>query len=71
MPPLTWGLAPASKTVIARHFEQCGPWAVPQLQEISSKGLYYSRPELASQRIGRSRDKDTEDTAVENKGGHR
>ncbi|MER9947371.1 hypothetical protein [Mesorhizobium sp. M0047] len=67
VPPLTWGLAPDSKAAIARHFEQCGAWAVPQLQEIASKGLYYPRPELASQGTAPAKDKGTQDKTAEGK----
>ncbi|MER8513712.1 hypothetical protein NKH47_12260 [Mesorhizobium sp. M1060] len=49
VPPLTWGLADDSKAAIARHFQLCGPWAVPQLQELSNRGLYYPRPDAAAQ----------------------
>ncbi|OHV80024.1 sulfite exporter TauE/SafE family protein [Ensifer sp. LCM 4579] len=67
VPPLTWGLAPASKAAVARHFKQCGPWAVPQIQEIASNGLYYPRPELASHGTGSSKDQRGQDKAAEGK----
>ncbi|MES0030401.1 hypothetical protein [Mesorhizobium sp. M0040] len=61
VPPLTWGLAPDSKASIARHFQQCGPWAVRQLQEISRRGLYYPRPELVGQNLSSAKDQAAQD----------
>jgi hypothetical protein len=54
VPPLTWALAEDSKEAIAYHFQQCGPWAVRQLQEISKLGLHYSRPGIAVETLSSS-----------------